>query len=122
MTVFPTSASGTYNSIKNNYTIIEKQILSIGTLFNTSVVNGAIKINTTAWEMLLGYNQTLNSTINFGFQRYLENFLTFWEIIGQTKDHAMIFTMFDSYKTESEIQLHTLSGKGIFLSLSEELN
>lgn len=110
-----------YNAILTNYTKFQLAIKRIGQEFNDSVPNGAIKTNITLWENLLGYNRSLNQFQDTGFNKYAEDFMSFYNNTINLFDNSTFSTLFSTYKSSSTNFLNNLTAEGIFLSMSEQL-
>ena len=73
-TILPFVDKQPYQLLSEKILNVNKTLGEIGNLFNESVTDGAIKINTTLWENLLGFNKSLRSFQNTGFNEYFQGF------------------------------------------------
>jgi hypothetical protein len=117
----PTLNKTIYNSYYNEYNETIYLVSETSKNFNQSVVNGAIKVNISLWENLLGYNRSFDSKKDTGFLEFLKNFYIFWRDFHEEIDFTKYFNAFDTYFVRYHQELLNLVGTGIFLSLSEEI-
>ena len=111
-----------YNTLLDNYTSIQINQQYIGTLLNGSVTNGAIKTNLSLFENLLGYNKTYNIELNSGMNEFLNETITFFKSVDTEYSFTNYNSSYNNYTSTYLPLLQDLSGQGIFLNLSEQLD
>ena len=70
--LIPDFGSLEYQQLLTDYSHIQTYVHNTGLALNASVTDGALKVNKTMWEHLLGFNTTTNKFLDSGFNKYLK--------------------------------------------------